>query len=265
MVKLLTDEEIAVLSKYRLKAALEDSFEAAHLLDEAFLKNFMADLSDAIGASSEKIAASIFIKRYAFLAVISLYAMTAWNKKINVSLEAVKMEAASGGSDWLPAFSLKDFTADDWDTREARFEWRKGVVKELFAKNIYPLITLFEKTFGISKLILWENIAVYIFWLYESQLKEHKNAVEDFSFLIFEAEGSLFGRYKLNLLQKYYVEKIYLDEQAEEVRIRKTCCFTYQLEGSSKRCKTCPCSLNVKNGRCQEDGEGFCSAVRGLA
>lgn len=225
----------------------------------------MTDLSKTIGAPSEKIAASIFIKRYAFLAVISLYAMTAWNKKLDVSLDKVRMEPASKLENWLPAFYLKDLAVDEWDSGEARSEWRKGVVKELFAKNIYPLITLFEKTFGISKLILLENIAIYIFWLYESQLKEYKNAVEDFSFLIFEAEGSLFGRYKLNPLQKYYVEKIYLDEQAEEVRIRKTCCFTYQLEGSSKRCKTCPCSLNVKNGRCQEDGEGFCSAVRGLA
>ncbi|WP_284036266.1 IucA/IucC family C-terminal-domain containing protein [Neobacillus sp. 114] len=264
MDKLLTEKETTELSKYRFNAELDRFFEASNVLDEAFLKKFMANLSSRIGASSEKVAASIFIKRYAFLAVIALYAMTAWSKKINVSLDGVTMESASGEGNWLPSFSFKDITVQEWNGAVARSEWRKRVIRDLFAKNIYPIIAFFEKTFGISRFILWENIAVYVFWVYESELTEHENALEDFTFLIFEANGSLFGRYKQNPLQKYYAEKSYLEEWSEEVRIRKTCCFTYQLEGSSKRCKTCPCNLNAKNGRCQ-DGEGFCSAIRGLA
>ena len=43
-----------------------------------------------------------------------------------------------------------------------------------------------EKTIGISKLILWENIAVYLFWLYEKELKDYDNSnvADDFRYLV---------------------------------------------------------------------------------
>jgi siderophore-iron reductase FhuF len=259
MDKLYADNQ---LSKYRFNPSLEHTFNVADLLDESFLKDFLKNLSAAIGAPSEKIAASIFIKRYAFLAVMSLYAMTALNKKLNVSLDNVQMESAEQGKDWLPGISLKDVTVQDWDGID-RSEWRASVLKDLFASNIFPLISQLEKTVGISKLILWENIAVYLFWLYESELKDKDNAAEDFRYLISEAEGLLFGRCNLNPLQKYFAEKTYLEVWDSEVRIRKTCCFTYQLP-AGKQCKTCPCIQNVKDRRCQ-DGESICEAVRSFA
>lgn len=250
------------LKKYRFNPSLEYSFNVADLMDESFLKDFLKKLSVAIKAPSEKVAASIFIKRYAFLAVMSLYAMTAFNKKLNVSLENVKMESAVQGKDWLPGISLKDAAQQDWDGND-RTEWRASVYKDLFANSIYPLISQLEKTVGISKLILWENIAVYLFWLYESELKDYDHIGEDFHYLISEAQGSLFGRYNINPLQKYYAEKTYLQEFDAEVRARKTCCFTYQLP-AGKRCKTCPCTQMLKDRRCH-DGENICEAVRSFA
>lgn len=259
MVKLFVENQ---LEKYRFKASLEQSFNVADLLDESFLKDFLKNLTDAIEAPSEKAAASIFIKRYAFLVVMSLYAMTALNKKLNVSLDNINMESAVRGKDWLPAFSFIDVTVQDWDGND-RSEWRASVLKDLFAKNIFPLISQLEKTVGISKLILWENIAVYLFWLYESELKDYDQVAEDFRYIILEAEGKLFGGYNLNPLQKYFAEKTYLEEWDAEVRVRKTCCFTYQLP-AGKRCKTCPCTQIVKDRRCH-DGESICEAVRSFA
>jgi siderophore-iron reductase FhuF len=259
MDKLMAENQ---LEKYRFHRSLEHSFHVAELLDEAFLKDFLKNLSDVIEAPSEKVAASIFIKRYAFLAVMSLYAMTALNKKLNVTLENVKMESAQQGKDWLPGISLKDATLQDCEASD-RSKWRAGIFKDLFANNIYPLISKLEKTVGISRLILWENIAVYLFWLYETELKDYDYAAEDFRCLISEAEGKLFGRYNVNPLQKYFNEKTYLEEWDAEVRVRKTCCFTYQLP-AGKRCKTCPCTQILKDRRCQ-DGENICEAVRSLA
>lgn len=252
------------LKKYRLKESLDHSFSAVDLLDESYLKYFIENLAKTLGAPSEKIAASVFIKRYAFLAVISLYAMTVWNKKINVSLDNVKMEPAEPEKDWLPSFSLTDLTFWDWDAKD-RTAWRKSVIKDLFANNIYPMITMLEKTIGISRLILWENIAVYLFWLYETELKdiENDNVANDFDYLIFEAEGQLFGRYNVNPLQKYFGEKTYMKEWNQQIRIRKTCCFTYQLP-AGKRCKTCPCTHSARGGRCQ-DGENVCDLDRSFA
>ncbi|NHC39309.1 siderophore-iron reductase FhuF [Bacillus sp. MM2020_1] len=250
------------LQKYRFNPSLKQSFNVTDLLDESFLKDFLKNLSSAITAPSEKVAASIFIKRYAFLAVMSLYAMTAWNKKINVSLENIKMELPEQGKDWLPGIALKDAALQDWDGND-RSEWRASILNDLFANNIYPLIFQLEKTVGISKLILWENIAVYVFWLYETELKDYDRAAEDFHYLISEAQGSLFGSYNLNPLQKYFAEKTYLEECDAEVRVRKTCCFTYQLP-ADKRCKTCPCTHIAKDRRCH-DGENICEAVRSFA
>ncbi|MFJ5713776.1 siderophore-iron reductase FhuF [Neobacillus sp. NPDC093127] len=252
------------LKKYRFNESLDQSFSAADLLEESYLKDFMENLAKTIGAPSEKIAASIFMKRYAFLAVISLYAMTVWNKKMNVSVDNVKMEPVEPEKDWLPSISLTDLTLLDWDGKD-RSDWRKSVIKALFANNIYPIITMLEKTIGISRLILWENIAVYLFWLYETELKdiENDNVANDFDYLIFEAEGQLFGRYNENPLQRYFSEKTYMEEWNQQIRIRKTCCFTYQLP-AGKRCKTCPCTHLAKDGRCQ-DGENVCGSVRSFA
>lgn len=232
------------LQKYRFQAKLNHSFEVASLLEEEFLQDFIENLTMIINAPSAKVTASIFIKRYAFVAVMSLYAMTAWNKKLNVSIGGLTMEKPEQGKAWLPSFSIKNVSEseEDWNGHD-RSEWRETVLQGLFAENISLLIEKIEKTFKISKLILWENIAVYLFWLYETELKDEvtPNVAEDFHFLIFEAEGRLFGPYKINPLQKYYREKKQSEVSDEAIRIRKTCCFNYTLGGASKNCKTCPC------------------------
>ncbi len=261
MVKVLMDQEITILQKYRFCTDLKKSFDIIDLLDDQFLMKFMKNLADVIKAPSEKAAASIFIKRYSFVAVMSLYAMSVWNKKIDISLDKLKMELPEKDKEWLPLFSLKEVYIEDWKGTN-RTGWRRRVFHDLFAENICLLIEKFEKTFHISSLVLWENIAVYLFWLYETELKDIVNnqISEDFRYLILEAEGQLFGRYNENPLQKYFSEKTYASDRGEEVRVRKTCCFNYQLQGSLMRCKTCPCTYKVKGGRCL-DGENFCSAV----
>jgi ferric iron reductase protein FhuF len=262
MGNLLKETDIAGLEKYRLRAYAENSsFTVADLLDKTYLVDFMKRLADSIGAPTVKSAASIFIKRYAFLAVISLFSMSENNTKLNLSLDNIEMENPERSKDWLPMISFKKLSFQKWNGVD-RDEWRKSVYRELFANNIYPLIEQIEKTFNLSKLILWENIAVYLFWLYETELKNSENStvLSDFRFLVEEAEGKLFGRYNHNPLSKYYSEKIFLEEFQDEVRIRKTCCFTYQLDSKPKRCKTCPCTHIAKDGRCH-DGENICATV----
>ena len=211
MDNILLENDLSALQKYRLRPTTGNSFNVGNLLDKAYVTEFMKNLADSIGSPSERIAASIFIKRYAFIAVISLYAMTTGNKKMNLSLDNIEMEEAEHGKDWLPMISLKNPSVEEWNG-EDRYEWRKNVYRDLFAKNIYPIISQLEKTFEVSKLILWENIAVYLFWLYETELKDidNPNVQGDFRFLIMEAEGTLFGRYHNNPLQKYFAEKTYL-------------------------------------------------------
>lgn len=255
MGNILAENDWNLLQKYRFTLETGQSFNVAKLMDKSFAVDFMRDLAHSIGAPSERAAASIFIKRYAFVAVLSLFAMTNSNKKLNLSLDNVEMEEAERGKDWLPKISLKVPSVEEWIGKD-RDEWRKGVYRDLFAHNFYPIIEHFEKTFKVSKLILWENVAVYLFWLYETELKEieNPNVQSDFNFLIKEAEGKLFGRYHLNPIRKYYSVR----HSQEDIRMRKTCCFSYQL--GTKRCKTCPCTHIAKDGVCY-DGESICGAV----
>jgi ferric iron reductase protein FhuF len=256
MANILKENDLSVLEKYRLTSETGRSFNVASLMDKSFALEFMRKLAYSIGSPSERAAASIFIKRYAFIAVISLFAMTTANKKLNLAIDNIEMEEAESGKEWLPMISLKDTSYQEWNG-EDRDEWRKSIYRDLFADNIYLLVERFEKTFKVSKLILWENIAVYLFWLYETELKElnNPNVHSDFDFLIKEAEGNLFGDYHLNPIQKYYSVK----PSQDEIRMRKTCCFTYQL--GSKRCKTCPCTHITNDGVCF-DGESICGAVQ---
>ncbi|MEH7109208.1 siderophore-iron reductase FhuF [Bacillus sp. JJ1764] len=256
MDKRLSSKELLELKKYRLCDEINQHFCVAELLNETYLRFFMKRLTNEIGAPSEKVAASIFIKRYAFIAVISLYAMTVWNKKLDLPLNQIYMETPETGKDWLPNFSMKDLNVQTFDSGN-RDDWREGVLTDLFVNNIVPLIRMMEKTFGISSLILWENIAVYLFWLYETELVDREK--DDYQFLFLTAKGNLFGCANGNPLQRYVTVK----DKDSGIRMRKTCCFSYQLP-AGKRCRTCPCTHLAKDGGCH-DGEGICSAVRGFA
>jgi ferric iron reductase protein FhuF len=241
MINTLTEKELQILKKYRLNSESIHTFNVYQLMDEIYLKEFISKIAEMIGAPSEKVAASIFMKRFAFVAVISLFAMSVWNKKLNVELNMIEMEWPEKGENWIPIINLKDLSFEELNQNcQSRSFWRQEVIKDLFLKNISPLIAMFEKTIGISQTILWENIAVYVFWLYEMELKEnHQQAIDDFHYIIFEADGSLFGSHIGNPLRKYYGKKSFVDNGAE-LRIRKTCCYNYLLN-SMKRCKTCPC------------------------
>ena len=84
-----------------------------------------------------------------------------------------------------------------------------------------------------SKLILWDNIAIYLFWLYETVLPKNRRTQkyriepkEDFDYLISEAPETLFGNEHTNPIKRYYHKKVYIEDLQEEVRVRTTCCFS---------------------------------------
>lgn len=229
------------LSKLRLtteKINSPLSIETSNLQDEQYLGKYLDTLSCFIGASNSKVAASIFVKRYAFLPVIYLYAMTAWNEKLNISYENVSLETDEREKLWLPSFHFQSLETETCHTD--RMKWRTDCIESLFKEHVYPIVDILSRTTKVSKLILWENIAVYIYWLYETVLLEEgtpieivNHAKEDFQFIMCQASGNLFGDYDTNPLKMYYRQK-----HGIEVR-RSTCCYSH-LTASKKYCVTCP-------------------------
>ncbi|WP_442596033.1 IucA/IucC family C-terminal-domain containing protein [Neobacillus sp. D3-1R] len=229
------------------------------------MNSYLQKVKNGICAPNEKVAASMIIKRYAFFAAMSFFTMSHSDRALNVKTSNITLVSHYEDGNWLPKFYFKDLSFHPM--QGDRKKWREQYVKDVFAHHIFLLIEKISKTAKISKLILWENIAVYLFWLYENVLEsnaERKEIVrEDFNYLFFEAPGHLFGAYNHNPLSKYDSKKIYHQQTEKYIRIRKTCCFSYKLEGSNKRCSICPCYQLSEEGRCQNE-QSFCSTIRSI-
>ncbi len=244
----LTSNEIAILANYRFVVTEPEQdvqIDFRPFMDEAAMGVYLKRFNKGLKAPDMKTAASVFMKRHAFLAVLYLYSMSAFNKKLDVSPENIILADAIKDGLWLPEFYLKNKSADVCTDGE-RQEWRAEAVRHLFADNLYPVLDAVSKSAKISKLILWENVTVYIFWLYEKILSEIEDpevkvrAAEDFSYLVNSAPGNLFGRNSYNPIARYYSEPVYQEETQTYRRIRKTCCFSYMLKEKGSYCKTCP-------------------------
>ena len=144
------------------------SIETSKLLDESYLKNYLVSLQHHIGAANIKVAASIFIKRYAFMSVIYLYTMTTCNKRLNISFENVSLETKDSDELWLPFFYFHHLDVQNLEGN--REDWRESSIESLFKEHLSPILNILSNVAKVSKLVLWENIAVYIFWLYETVL-----------------------------------------------------------------------------------------------
>lgn len=247
MARELSDLQINKLSKLRFSTVKTDSplsVQIKDLLLESSLREYLKILGNRLQAPNDKVTASLFVKRYAFLSVIYLYAMSAWNEKLSITYENVSIETDDNETLWLPSFCFANLKTETFE--EDRDKWRKNCIEALFKEHFLPLIDCLVRTTKVSKLILWENIAVYIYWLYETVLVEEgtqeaiKNrAKEDFQFIVFQASGDMFGNDLENPLTRYYNERIHIEEFRKEVRPRNTCCLSY-LTINKQRCQTCP-------------------------
>jgi ferric iron reductase protein FhuF len=226
----------------------EDMIDAVKLLDEKLLLSNLNTLKSQISASSLVTAASQFSKRYAFLlTTVGLYTMTMWNKGLNLSLEHTLLTLPKKDNGDFPKVTVDDsslFLADE----AHRKAWRDVLIKTIFSGNLSKVWKSLHAVSKVPMPILWENTAVYIFWLYETKMREEgtnqevsQRIKEDLHYLVTEAAGELFGE-KENPLTKYYTKNCTKFCNEEPMRMRKTCCLYYQLTDKENAvyCKTCP-------------------------
>ncbi|WP_071461393.1 IucA/IucC family C-terminal-domain containing protein [Bacillus massilinigeriensis] len=216
----LTEGEVAELGRFRF--ALANTRYASGIggifRNAEACRSFLESVRQEIQAPSLKVAASVFVKRFAFVAVGYLYALTVWDKKLLLSLDAIGMVTNHEDSNWLPEFCVQDIEAIPFQGGD-REEWRKKAVHYLLEGMVTPVVNAVGKAAKVSREILWENIAVYISWLYEKVLdsKSHARVKEDFHYLMVEVIGEEAGRGS-----------------------RKTCCLSYQLGKKQAFCTICP-------------------------
>ncbi len=240
----LLQEEIEQLQQYRFYTRHEiDDKEAIRmidLIDEKNLKPFMESVKDKLHAPSVTVAASLFSKRYSYLLLVpALYAFSRYNKFLNVSIENVEIMDCYENGIWLPKLILRDDAVQVASSEEERTKARSIFFKQLFSEHLNVMLNALASVGNLSKQTLWENAAVYIFWLYEKALYDldcdHAN--EDYCFLLSEEDGSIFGTGQKNPLSRFNNEKTLVESEA--IRVRTTCCLSY-LVSEKQMCKICP-------------------------
>lgn len=239
----LTKVEKQMLEKYRL--CLEE--KAPHLMikgtelliEDRLIRLFNEELQKKLNTEKYQVIGSMLVKRYAFLAALVLYGMSVFNKGIDSSIGNLSLYTEEDDPIWLPSFYFASLEVTTPISN--REEWREKVIEALFKDNIALMIATISKVSRIAKVILWENVAIYIYWMYESTLEDtslseesKKMIQEDFSYVVLEAPPHLFGVKAKNPLTQFFHEK------QNNVRKRSTCCLFYLTSKNDDRCNTCP-------------------------
>lgn len=252
MTLVLSQNDIHTLTNdYRMTVEPSEdrewSLPVMDLLDPEKSRMYMERVAPIFRTSLSTASVSMFVKRYGFLtAAPVLYAMSLLNKGLDCSVANSHLESFHKGDTWLPKLRLSDAAVSQPEEGK-REEWRDWIIERLFADNISKVLRSLMKLVPVSSAVLWENAAIYIFWLYEKRMGEGATAEqkarmeEDFRYLVQEAPARLFGEARYNPLTRFYTEKRRTKAHEDPFRIRKTCCYYYQTTpGEESFCGGCP-------------------------
>ncbi|MBM7648602.1 ferric iron reductase protein FhuF [Bacillus ectoiniformans] len=202
--------------------------------DEEKLAVFLEQAAERMCSPDGKVAASILMKRYAFLFVGALASWSFFRKPLMIQEQDAMLIHSEQNGNWLPNFYLGKNPESAWQIEEV-------------IRHIGKVVEAARKASKLSNLIMWENIAIYVFWLYETVAEEERfasvrdRARADFHWLLAPEQAKLFGNYHANPLARYVNEKTAVEGRDALVRVRTTCCFNYRLDKEgAKKCGSCP-------------------------
>lgn len=215
------------------------------ILDPLHCENLLHVLTPIIHSPSLKVTASLLSKRIAFLTTAScLYAMTVFDKGLNFSAENCYLDYDFNNRLWQSKMPLSDLTYTSAPPCH-RDEWRRNIVRQLFAENLTKLWQAFINISAVNPKILWENTAVRVYLLYEKRMQNiqcphlKQRIANDFNFLLDAQNFDLFDM-DYNPLTRFNHTKIHIDNLDTDIRFRKSCCFYYQASDPTEYCSTCP-------------------------
>ncbi|SIS44048.1 IucA/IucC family C-terminal-domain containing protein [Salimicrobium flavidum] len=224
-----------------------ETVQAEDLMSREGTAHVLNDLHLYLGSQSFLTTGSFLGKRLGHYAVtVPIVMMTVLDKFPDVSPGNVSYIRIDDNPKWFPKFHLKDKSVSL--PGEDREEWIRDNMRQLFRDFLKPVFFHIHKTTRISKKVLWENVAIYLYWLYERKLPEWFEGEEleqkrrDFYFIINELDGEPFGENKNPFT--YFKDQPVLPSGARE---RKCCCLSYRLHEDSTFCKVCPHLKQMEN------------------
>ncbi|WP_078379068.1 IucA/IucC family C-terminal-domain containing protein [Sutcliffiella halmapala] len=239
----LTKDELSFLQENG-RFAVGADFKGETVQLSALIENgtldYLKSIQAALHAEKNDVTGSLLMKRLAFLAVNCLFSMTAFNKAIDVKPENIWIDSTVNNDIWLPKIRFKELKVVEAPS-ENREAWRKEIFVQLFQEVYAPLIEQLKKDAKVSRQTLWENVMLYIYWLYETVLPKLEQSTyleEDFQSLL-KASPHMFEM-KRNPASQFYKEKTFVQKHQAEIRVRTTCCFYYRANDAGAHCSTCP-------------------------
>lgn len=252
-------EELDVLqSRFRLDprswSEIQDEvrywrFPLRDLLKEEPRIQALRQIKDCLGTANLSVASSMLVKRISFAILIPLALFSLYQKRIvsptwNVAL----LTPSDTDSLWIPKIAMDLSEIQEVDSIR-RSQERTELFCWIFQKHFSSWIQAIRSSVKISKITLWENVYVYIQWMYQSMLEEipsqeaKKRVEEDFLALVTDPELplTLEGR---NPFESF--SQAALCRSAEEPLTRQTCCLAYLTSSRPQHCKTCPASCKVR-------------------
>ncbi|KMJ58882.1 hypothetical protein AB685_07335 [Bacillus sp. LL01] len=229
------------------EAQVEDTVSLHSLIHDG-TEAYLMKVQHALGTDEMDVAASLLMKRLGFLAVNCLLSMTAFNKTLKVDPSTIWIDSYVENDIWLPKLRYTEVQAVEVTSFENREAWRQRHFEELFGGIFAPLINRMAKEAKVSRQTLWENVMLYIYWMYESILPnlemDTPDQEEDFASLL-KADPVVFGL-KRNPSAAFYKPKTFVEQHQAEIRVRTTCCYYYKTNSEGSRCSTCPLNCKVK-------------------
>ncbi|MBA4602427.1 hypothetical protein H2C83_08880 [Thermoactinomyces sp. AMNI-1] len=151
-----------VFSRKGLSSHSSGLFPARDLLNRQFCFSLLLKWSEQMQADLV-VAASQLAKQYSFTVVVpALDAVSALNERLDFSMDNVLIHFAGQSRKRM---TLK-MQLHDWKAvplQHSRQYWREQLLKTLFTHHISPLWNYLHRLTGISRSVLWGNLAAYVY------------------------------------------------------------------------------------------------------
>ncbi|WP_315906463.1 IucA/IucC family C-terminal-domain containing protein [Priestia koreensis] len=233
MIQSLNKDQVRSLGKFRLVSERTDALigiSGTSLLKSEQLKGVLKSLQEYLALPSLKVAASIFVKRYSFFILVHFYALSVWKQRLLLSAEDIELEVGNERERlWIPSFYASAVSYE----MVPEFNHLSSL-EAIIETHIVPIFHQLQSLTNIPQKVMWENLYVYVKWMYEQLLEDdtlssiHKSIQADYDYLMGEAQGALFGA----------VHNPFKQFRSLQGK-RQTCCYSYCME-KKKYCSNCP-------------------------
>ncbi|MDQ0418116.1 ferric iron reductase protein FhuF [Croceifilum oryzae] len=219
------------------------SFPLSDLLEENPREQVLRQIKDLLGTANLSVASSMLVKRISFAFLIPLTLFSLYQKRVvgsawNVAL----LTPPESDSLWIPSIVM-DLSEMKEIHPEERSSERTELFRWMFQQHFAPWTNGIRSSVNISEMTLWENVYVYIKWMYQTMVTEvssielKRQIEEDYQALILDPT--------LSLDQKG-TNPFVVFSQPEFAHNRKTCCLAYLTSLRPKHCKTCPVNCSAR-------------------